>query len=353
MRRASRVTLKFATQKKRRHISALLEAYRAAVNFYIGVLWEEGGSLNKETLAKLQRTRLSERYKSQALKQAIEIVEGTKKSAKERKVVARMPTFRGSAVLDAKFVSIEEGHGSFDLVIRLSTLHKGHKITIPTKRTLHLNKLTDRPHAKLIQGCALSERAAVLWVEFPDPEPKVQGRVLAIDIGVNKLISDSLGNHYGQEFKAIRDKILRRSPGSKGRKKAVAERENFINRTLNQLPWNEMNVLGVEQLKNLKYGKKKNRGKHFRKAIAPWVYRRVLTRAEHKAEENRVRFVAVPAGYTSQECPACSWCEKENRRGEDFHCLGCGYTADADYVGAMNVLARTLATLGSVESPRL
>jgi predicted transposase len=77
MRRAVKVSLAFATQEKRRQINALMEAYRAAVNFYIRSLWNDRGKLDKTTLARLKSTRLSERYKSQALKQALEIVVAT------------------------------------------------------------------------------------------------------------------------------------------------------------------------------------------------------------------------------------------------------------------------------------
>jgi len=102
-----------------------------------------------------------------------------------------------------------------------------------------------------------------------------------------------------------------------------------------------------------KRGKKKGRGKNFRKAMAPWTYRQVLTRIEHKAQENLVLLVRVDPANTSRSCPDCGAVHKENRRGEKFQCLTCGRTGDADTVGALNILARTLATLGSVESPRL
>ena len=82
MRRACKVTLKFTTGKKRRALTALLVAYRAGVNFYIRSLWSTPGKLDAATLARLQNTRLSERYKSQALKQALETVVATKLSAK-------------------------------------------------------------------------------------------------------------------------------------------------------------------------------------------------------------------------------------------------------------------------------
>ena len=330
-----------------------MEAYRAAVNFYIRYLWDEQGKLDKTTLARLNHTRLSERYKSSALKQALDIVISTRKAAKKIKKFVSCPVFKGSAILDAKFVTVEKGKGSFDLIVRLSGSHKGHRITIPTKRTAVLNKWLNKPLAEIIQGCALNEDGIVLWVKLPDLPVKKQGKILAVDVGINKLLVDSNAKEYGKEFKPIRDKINRRKPGSKGRQRAFKERENYLGRVINALPWGYLKTLGVEDLKDLKRGKKKNRGKTFRKAIAPWTYRRVLERIGHKAQEYRVQLVAVPPAYTSQTCPACSRVARANRRGEKFLCVGCGYSADADYVGAQNILARTLQLMGSVESPRL
>ena len=197
----------------------------------------------------------------------------------------------------------------------------------------------------------MSESGLTLWVNIPDRGPIEGGEALGVDIGVNKLLSDSNGNHYGTDFKPIRDKIKRRKPKSKNRKKAFKERDNFVNRTVNQLPWKTLSIVGVEALHNLKKGKKKNRSKAFRKAMAPWTYRQVLTRISQKAQENRVLLVSVDPANTSRSCPNCGMVSKENRNGEKFQCIICGYTDDADHVGALNILARTLATQGSVESP--
>lgn len=353
MKRAIKISLKLTTSAKRRQIAALLEAYRGAVNFYIRSLWIEPGKLDKATLARLldPQTRLTNRYKAQALKQALETVIATKKAAKALGVPCSRPVFRGSAILDAKFVTVEEGRGSFDLAIRLSTLHSGHRMTILAKKTAMLNKWMAVPLAKLIQGCALSEDSIVLWVDIPDFDLKASGEIIGVDIGVNKLISDSNGQHYGREFKAIRDKIRRKKTGSRGRLRACSERQQFINRTVKSLPFDRLSVIGVEELNNLKTGKKKGRGKSFRKAIAPWTYRHVLTRIEQLAQENRVLLVRVDPANTSRTCPKCGAAKKENRKGELFRCLTCNHAADADHVGALNILARTLRTLGSVESP--
>lgn len=353
MQRACKLNLKFITESKRRKIATLLESYRATVNFFVRSLWDDPGSLNKETLARLPRTRLSERYKSQALKQALSLVVSTKRSAKALGKPCSVPDFSGAAILDAKFISIEDGKGSFDTIIKLSCLKKGSKLTLPTRATAVLNKWREKSGAKLIQGGALSEDSIIVWVEIPDRDARTTGDVLGVDIGVNKLLSDSNGNHYGRDFKRIRDKIVRKSPGSKAKQRALRERDNLINHTVNLLPWGALMVLGVERLIGLKKGKKKNRGKTFRRAMAPWTYRQVITRIEQKAQENRVGLVAVDPRNTSRGCPACGMVSEQNRKGEKFKCISCNYEQDADTVGALNILARTLSVLGSIESPRL
>lgn len=51
-------------------------------------------------------------------------------------------------------------------------------------------------------------------------------------------------------------------------------------------------------------------------------------------------FMEVVPDYTSQVCPVCSHLQAENRNGKKFHCLCCGYTEDADYVGSQNIRNR-------------
>jgi IS605 OrfB family transposase len=179
------------------------------------------------------------------------------------------------------------------------------------------------------------------------------GRTVGIDVGVNKLVATSDGEFYGTEFKAIRDKINRRKPGSKGRQRAYRERTNYMNRVVNQLPWDHYSVLGVEALSDLKRGKQRSRGKTFRKALSPWTYRHLLGRIEDKAEENRVLLVTVDPAYSSRTCPDCRAVNKASRRGEEFLCVACGWQGDADFVGSTEILVRTLRSVGSVESPTL
>ena len=348
MKRSVKVALKFATKSKQRQIFALLQSYRSAVNFYIKELWNTKRLKDADTLALLENSRLSERYKQAALKQAYDLVISTKKSSKAIKKHCSRPVFNGSAILDSRHITIEQGEGSFDLVLKLSTLKKGRRIVIPTKHTQMTRKWLSIPGSKFIQGCSLSEKGITLWIDVPVIAENSDGKTLGVDLGVHKLISDSDGKFYGIDFKHLSDKIRRKKFKSKARARAFKERENFIGRAVNQLPWKELKVIGVEDLTGIKTGKQRNRGRNFRKAMAPWIVRQCVKRIENKASENRVRLIKVDSSYTSQTCPSCRKVSKENRRGEVFKCIACDYTGDADYIGALNILFRTRQTLTSV-----
>lgn len=355
LRRACKVSLAFITAHKRHEIAVLLEAYRGAVNFYVRSLWQTRGKLDGGTLARLpsERTRLQSMQKDQALRQALQIVTATRKAARETGVRASLPHSSGAAVL-CHGVTVEPGRGSFDLVIRLSTIHPGERITIPTRKTAVLNKWLAMPGARLVQGCGLSEDNIIIWVEFPaEAELRENGDLIGADIGMNKLIATSEGDKLGQDFRDIRDKVRRRRLGSKRKRQARTERDHYINRLVKQLPWHRLSAIGVEDLNGLKRGKSRRRGKNFRKAAAPWTYRRVRQRIECLAQENRVRLVAVDPRGTSRTCPECGTEDRHNRRNETFECVCCGHAADADIVGAINIRTRMLAALGRLQSPGL
>lgn len=61
----------------------------------------------------------------------------------------------------------------------------------------------------------------------------------------------------------------------------------------------------------------------------------------NKAESAGRRVIPVDAPNTSRTCPQCGQVAKENRTTQaKFECVACGHTANADHVGALNVLHR-------------
>ncbi|WP_346017432.1 MULTISPECIES: transposase [unclassified Streptomyces] len=71
-----------------------------------------------------------------------------------------------------------------------------------------------------------------------------------------------------------------------------------------------------------------------------------------KAESAGRLVVPVDARCTSRTCPRCEHVAKENRVTQSrFHCTACGFTANADHVGAANVLNRAGPALRDVAQP--
>ena len=74
---------------------------------------------------------------------------------------------------------------------------------------------------------------------------------------------------------------------------------------------------------------------------------RLMKRLKDKMDANGGNLVIVPAAYTSQTCHQCGHVAKENRESQAvFHCVECGYRANADVNAAMNILGRALAKTG-------
>ena len=74
---------------------------------------------------------------------------------------------------------------------------------------------------------------------------------------------------------------------------------------------------------------------------------RLMKRLKDKMDANGGRLVLEPAAYTSQACHKCGHVASENRESQAvFHCVRCGYKANADVNAAMNILSRALVKTG-------
>jgi IS605 OrfB family transposase len=203
---------------------------------------------------------------------------------------------------------------------------------------------------KIKNGAIIGKECAWIYIELPDAPVKTDGAAVGLDTGYVKLIADSTGNFHGTDIRAVVGKVRRAKPGSKGKKRAIESRRHYVNFVCRRLPWQTTKTFVLEDLAGMKTGKG-NRGKRNRKMLAPWSYRQVRTRLEQLAPENRVGLVFVNPKATSRICPSCGLENAKNRVGEKFDCLRCHYTADADFVGAVNILAKTTRNCPALTVP--
>ena len=91
----------------------------------------------------------------------------------------------------------------------------------------------------------------------------------------------------------------------------------------------------MEKLRRLGDGKKKSR------KLQAFNYADLRHKLERKCIETNVELTETSNAYRSQRCSLCGFVHKKNRLngGEEFKCIKCGYTADADYNSAKNQVA--------------
>ena len=98
-------------------------------------------------------------------------------------------------------------------------------------------------------------------------------------------------------------------------------------------------VLVLENLDGLHY--RKVRSERFATMSQAWDFRQLVNFIEYKACQAGVRVMFVDPRGTSNTCPQCQHSTPGNAsQNGRFHCLKCGYLADADLIAACNIARR-------------
>ena len=114
--------------------------------------------------------------------------------------------------------------------------------------------------------------------------------------------------------------------------------------------------LAVKNMSRSAKGTKQKPGRNVKaksglnKAILDQGWREFRRQLEYKLAWAGGLLVVVPAHHTSQTCPECGYVSKENRKTQAvFRCMCCGHKANADLVGAINILRAGHAQLACGE----
>ena len=85
------------------------------------------------------------------------------------------------------------------------------------------------------------------------------------------------------------------------------------------------------------------------RAILDQGWGEFIRQLEYKLTWNGGQLIQVNPKNTSRKCPKCNYISAENRKTQATFCCqqdGCNYTANADYVGSLNIREAGLALLG-------
>jgi len=179
------------------------------------------------------------------------------------------------------------------------------------------------------------------------------GTVLGVDLGVNNLAVTSTGtfltgdefDHWRREYENRRGDLQEhgtrwahetiQSIGRKedGRFKITLHR--ISNELVAEARDHGCSVIAFEELTDIR---ERTGGSWGHK----WAFDRLYEYVEYKAAEHGITVEQVAPENTSRRCSQCGFTHPDNRAGEDFACLKCGYENHADYNAAKNIGLRYL-----------
>ena len=284
--------------------------------------------------------------------------------------------------IDDSFELSKNSDLCFDLLFSLHSLYtkeyskqhypdRKNKLHIPLRLRSHkhFNELksgivanTECKHEDILKSFLVSKDGIEVRFKLKSIAKKSQSKsnVVGIDQGQRKLFSaiyvndksnnkdidcylteKDLKEQLQHGYNEVCDKIARRQKGSKGFKRAQEHRKNLINQAVNILAQifnfeDDVAEVRLEKLRRLGEGKKKSR------KLQAFNYADLRHKIERKCQETNVELTETSNAYRSQRCSLCGFVHSKNRLngGEEFKCLKCGYTADADMNSAKNQVAK-------------
>jgi IS605 OrfB family transposase len=190
-----------------------------------------------------------------------------------------------------------------------------------------------------------------------EPQKSNSDIITSIDVGLNSLITTPY-NQYGlpNEFKNIFNMKLNQLKKYKAKlqkeglktsaklarltNKLKAWLKNVKNRIINKfLRTENPGEITLEKL-DIR-GTKGKRSKSLNHKVSYSGISGLKKIIKGKCEEFGIIVNEVNPAYTSQTCPKCGHICKENRVNDRFKCVLCGFEANADQVGALNVIRRS------------
>jgi putative transposase len=292
-----------------------------------------------------------------AIRRAVEAVKGGVERWKQRKRVSK-PEFtswslvydKRSATFHRNYVSLStiNGRVECDFVLPADSPTPYEQYVLPEgyefrTSTLQYDAVTDEFYVHISTRKYDSD-------EDTDGTAETEHHtVLGIDLGVNKLAVASTGtfwqgddyDHWLREFEKRRAKLQQRGTQAAHNallrlgKREEAWRKQYIHSKANEIVTEatetNCDTIIFEALDGIRKRLPGAKWHHI------WAFRRLIEYVEYKAPEYGITVEQVEPDHTSQRCSKCGFTHEDNRDGEHFCCLDCGYELHADYNAAKNI----------------
>jgi len=189
-------------------------------------------------------------------------------------------------------------------------------------------------------------------IDTPEPVPFEAKDWIGVDLGIKNIATDSDGVLYsGSQLNSLRHRNARlraklQKKDTKSAKRLLKKRSGKearfarnINHTISKglvakAKDTERGIV-LEDLMGIRdritVRKTQRRTQH------SWAFNQLRRFVEYKAKLAGVPLKFVDPMNTSRTCPNCGTIDKNNRNGEEFICVVCGFAGHADHIAAENI----------------
>jgi len=206
-----------------------------------------------------------------------------------------------------------------------------------------------------------------------EPEPKEEGQVMAIDLGIINIATTvkedgevviysgrsilSIQRYFNKEIAKLESIVMSQSGGKKKWSRQLSvlsrKRRRQIKHALHALTRaivedcvkSNVKEVVIGDLRNIRKGKKWN--KKSGQKLHAWGFNQFTELLRYKLAFEGIRLVTVNEKSTSKTCSRCGYVDRYNRKKRGwFKCRKCGYEENADINAARNILNRYLHQTG-------
>jgi putative transposase len=326
-----------------------VEAFNAGCQYAADVAYEKRLA-NKIVLQPFVYGTLRERFGLSSQMAVRAISKAVEAYKRDKRVHVRVSS-HGAMIYDERIMS-------FKGLTHVSLLALGGRLLVPIRYGAYQAARLDRRKGQA--DLVYRDGAFYLFVtiDLPSPPPVDTGDVLGVDLGIVNVAVDSDGEpHTGEAIRKCRARYLKlrqglQKAGTKSAKrhlrKAKRKESRFVRDTnhriskhLVQKASSGQRALAIEDLTGIRERTRATVKKSQRCERMSWAFYQLRQFIAYKAKAAGIPLILVEARNTSRTCPQCGHCAKENRRSQsEFLCGKCGFSANADFVGAANVCRR-------------
>jgi len=346
------------TEKQKKELLATMEQFNAACNYIAQVAYEKKIAA-KFKLHKFVYKTVREKFGLSAQMVVRAIAKVCEAYSRDKKI---LPIFSltGAIVYDDRIMSFFSND-----IVSLWTINGRQKIPM-VMADYQTQKFQYR------QGQADLVMVGNTFYLFCTLEIKESEQIntqefIGVDLGIVKLLVDSLGNEVtGELIEKIRLKYLKlrrelqkcRSKNAKRKLKKIAKKEREFRRQTNHIISKALvkrakdtnSGIALEILKYIRSRttvRRCDRAKH-----SGWAFAQLQAFIVYKARIAGVPVVFVDPRNSSRECHNCHFIAKRNRPSQSiFCCVKCGHKDNADHNAAKNIALRGKKLRASVNMP--